>query len=287
MKRKNLFIAILILGVTLFSSCEKEVTFDFDKPSKLCLNCILNPDSTITARLTLSGNIKNNSSFLPVDDATIILYENDKQLNMLVSGGGGNYYLDYNPESQKKYKIVVQHPDYDNITASAEMPQKPDVIFTSDTLNHVAQTEWYWLDINLVIHDLPGKNNYWLYGKRTVHGVTSTGGGFQNIKAPFIDDFNRRTEPESKFGFVYDYYVRVSDIGHDGEKMAIKLEAATNGSINFVSADEHYDKYIKSSVKTRLNSEDELPFKEPVQIYTNIENGYGIFGACAVTTIEL
>ncbi|MFW5757030.1 MAG: DUF4249 family protein [Tangfeifania sp.] len=29
-----------------------------------------------------------------------------------------------------------------------------------------------------------------------------------------------------------------------------------------------------------------MPFFEPVQIYSNIENGYGIFGSCAITTID-
>lgn len=282
-----MFIPILVLGATLFHSCEKEVTFDFEHQPKLVLNCILNPDSTINARLTLSRNIENNLTFQPVDDATIVLYENGIELSTLMPEGEGNYFLDYYPEPLSEYEITVMHPDFETLNASTVVPQKPNVKHQPDTLNHIAQTELYWLDIKVVIHDLPGKNNYWLYSKRTVDGVTITGGGFQNIKAPFIDDFSRRTDPESKFGFVYDYYVRVSDTGHDGEKMAIRLEAATNGSINFVSADEHYDKYIKSSVKARLNSEDDLPFKEPVQIYTNIENGYGIFGSCAITTIEL
>jgi hypothetical protein len=278
---------LLFFGVTLFPSCEKEVTFDFDKPAKLSLNCILNPDSTITVRLTLSRNIENDSTFQPIDDATIVLYENGTELGTLTPAGEGNYYLDYYPESQNEYKIIVIHPDFENLTAVTMVPQKPDVTFTPDTLKRIEQTEWYWLDINFVIHDLPGKNNYWLYEKRTVHGVTNTGGGFQNIKAPFIDDFNRSTEPESKFGFAYNYYVRISDTGYDGEKMAFKLETVSDGLINFLSADEHYDKYIKSSVKARMNSEDELPFKEPVQIYSNIENGYGIFGACAITIIKL
>ena len=287
MRENYLFILIIIFGITLFASCEKEVTFDFDKPAKLCLNCILNPDSTITARLTLSGNIENNSTFQPVDDATIVLYENGIELNTLTSAGDGYYYLNFYPKTQSKYKIAVLHPDYKNVTASTEVPQKPDVMFTPDTLELIEHPELYWLKINVVIHDLPGKNSYWLYEKRTVHGVTGTGGGFQNIKAPFIDDFNRLTDPESKFGFVYNYYVRISDIGYDGEKMTVILEAATNGSINIVSSDEHYDKYIKSSVEVRLNSEYDLPFKEPVQIYSNIENGYGIFGSCAITTIKL
>lgn len=287
MRENYLFILIIIFGITFFASCEKDVTFDFERPAKLCLNCILNPDSTISARLTLSRDIENSTTFWPVDDAKIVLYENGTELGTLTPKGEGNYYLNYHPKTQTKYKIAVLHPDYKNVTASTEVLQKPDVMFTPDTLELIEHTKLYWLKINVVIHDLPGKNSYWLYEKRTVEGVTGTGGGFQNIKAPFIDDFNRRTDPESKFGYVYDYYVRISDIGYDGEKMTVMLEAATNISINIVSTDEHYDKYIKSSVKARMNSEGELPFKEPVQIYSNIENGYGIFGSCAITTIKL
>ncbi|MCA1760714.1 MAG: DUF4249 domain-containing protein [Bacteroidales bacterium] len=36
-----------------------------------------------------------------------------------------------------------------------------------------------------------------------------------------------------------------------------------------------------------MNEGSDLPFSEPVQIYSNIENGFGIFGACAISTIVL
>jgi hypothetical protein len=285
--KKNIIIIIYVFGITLFASCEKEVTFDFDRPAKLCLNCILNPDSTITARLTLSRNIENSSTFQPIDDATIVLFENGTELGSLTSGGEGNYYLDYYPEPLSEYEIIVLHPNFKNLAASTVVPQKPNVTSTTtDTLSHIEQTTRYRVNVNFIIHDLPGRNNYWLYGKRTVHGVTYAGGIF-SIKAPFIDDFNRVTDTDSKYGFVYYNYVRFADTGYDGEKMTFDLETTTIEILNFVSADEHYDKYIKSSVKARMNSEGELPFEEPVQIYSNIENGYGIFGACAITTIKL
>jgi hypothetical protein len=287
MRRNYLFILIIIFGVTLLPSCEKDVTFDFDRPAKLSLNCILNPDSTITARLTLSGNIENNTSFQPVDDATIVLHENGTELGALTSGGEGNYYLDYHPESQNEYEITVIHPDFENLSAETVVPQKPTVNHYPDTLEYTEQGGFYWLDVYYEIHDTPGRTNDWLYGKHTLHGVTYSGGGFLSLKAPFIDDFNRQTDTEAQYGFVYSYYVRISDVGYENRILGFNTPGKTGSFTNFLSADEHYDKYIKSSVKARLNSGGELPFKEPVQIYSNIENGYGIFGSCAITTIKL
>ena len=287
MWRNCLFILIIIFGVTLFSSCEKDVTFDFEHQPILTLNCILNPDSTINARLTLSRNIENTTTFQPVDDATIVLYENGTELSTLTPDGEGNYYLNYYPEPLSEYEIAVMHPDFENLTAETVVPQKPNVDHKPDTLKYTEQGLFYWLDVYYEIHDTPGRNNYWLYWKHTLHGVTYSGGGFLSLKAPFIDDFNRQTDTEAKYGFVYSYYVRISDVGYEDRILGFNAPGKTGSFTNFLSADKHYDKYIKSSIKARLNSGGELPFKEPVQIYSNIENGYGIFGACAITTIKL
>ncbi|SHJ46355.1 protein of unknown function [Tangfeifania diversioriginum] len=287
MRRNYLFILIIILGATLFSSCEKDVTFEFNKPAKLSLNCILNPDSTITARLTLSKNIENTTTFQPVDDAIIVLYENGTELDTLAPVGEGNYYLNYYPEPLSEYEITVMHPDFETLNASTTVPQKPNVSHQPDTIEYTEQGRFFWLDVYYEIHDIPGPNSYWLYWKHTLHGVTYAGGSASMIQAPFIDDFNRQIDTEEEYGIWYNYYVRISDVGYDGEILAFNKSSKTGSFYNVVSADEHYDKYIKSSVEVRLNSEYDLPFKEPVQIYSNIENGYGIFGSCAITTIKL
>jgi hypothetical protein len=278
---------LLFFGATLLPSCEKNVTFDFDRPAKLCLNCILNPDSTITARLTLSRNIENTTTFQPVDDATIVLHENGTELGTLTSGGEGNYYLDYHPEPENEYEITVIHPDFENLTAETVVPQKPNVDHYPDTLEYIEQGGFYWLDVYYEIHDTPGPNNYWPYLRHTLHGVTYSIGSSSSINSPFADDFSRVIDTGAKYGFEYEYYVRISDIGHDGKILFFTSHGKTGSFFNITASDEHYDKYIKSSVKARMNSEGELPFKEPVQIYSNIENGYGIFGACAITTIKL
>ena len=80
---------IFIIYFTLFLSCVEEVTLNFDHEPKLCLNCILNPDSLIKASVTLSHGLDNLAQFEPVNNASIKLFENDilkGELTFLSSG---------------------------------------------------------------------------------------------------------------------------------------------------------------------------------------------------------
>ena len=111
------------------------------------------------------------------------------------------------------------------------------------------------------------------------------------LNAPFADTFNRRYETEEKYGFVHYYQIRLSDERYDGQVLDFIIPdlVPTNQyrAKHILNASEHYDKYIKTSILSRLNESSDLPFSEPVQIYSNIENGFGIFGACAISTIVL
>lgn len=58
-------------------------------------------------------------------------------------------------------------------------------------------------------------------------------------------------------------------------------------NIYLMDVDVNYDKYLKSTIKQDLNNSESLLFNEPVQIYSNIENGLGIFGSAAITSFKL
>ena len=143
--------------------------------------------------------------------------------------------------------------------------------------------------MNVRIFDKPGKDYYWVYGSGIVHGI-KYGGGSKEFIAPYIDNFNRSIDSDSKFGFTYFLQIRMTDEGYDGQELAFVIPDIYIGRNNiqyFLNADEHYDKYIKTTIINRMNETDDLPFYEQIQIYSNIENGYGIFGSCAITTINL
>ncbi len=254
-------------------SCEKEITIDTGYPPQLCLNCILNPDSVVTASLTMSRDVENNSSFEPVNDATLVLYTDEGLRDTLVSVGSGTYRLNYKPLEGVSYNMLVSQNKFNNIRATATVPNYTSVSWTTDTTYISTQNNRVFVQVDISIHDNVNETNYyWMESFET--------------NAPFIDGFNRSIDTESEYGYVYSYYLRFSDDDYNGQTMKLEF-VRRSGSTRYVwSCDENYDKYLKSSLKARLNAEKDLPFREPVQIYSNIENGYGIFGAVAATPIN-
>lgn len=279
----------LLLGMFVFlSSCEEDVELNFEHQPQLCFNSILNPDSLITARLTLSKKLDTLNTFQAIEGARISLTKNGVFFGDLEDKGDGNYFLDYSPLPGEKYGVTVSYEDFPVLSATALVPEPPVITYSSDTIEYNEYENFYSLDVNYQIHDKQGRNSYWLYQIFTDRLGQKHWGPGGEINAPFVDDFDREVELDSKYGFDYKSYIRISDEGYDGQIMSFNMSGITRQSVYyFLSADEHYDKYIKSSVKANLNTASELPFREPVQIYSNIENGYGIFGSCAITAIHL
>ncbi len=278
-----LFILLICFGFTI--SCEQAVELEFNLQPTLCLNCVLDPDSTITVRLTKARDIDNTYSFENVEGATVLLTEEGMQAKTMQYAGNGNYHINYKPKPNKKYQILVTQPGFPDVKASTVVPEFPTVTYSADTLEYSKQGQYYNLKANLLIQDKIGKNSYWYYSYRELH-ENFTFDLYYETNASFIDDFNRQIDTESKYGFKYYYYLRIFDDGNDGKNLDFSLNVNTDVSSYIISADVHYDKYLKSSVKAQLNSEKELPFREPVQIHTNVENGFGIFGSCAKTSIS-
>ena len=83
------------------------------------------------------------------------------------------------------------------------------------------------------------------------------------------------------------YYLRINDTLSDGKTLTFTDLSYDKDVAYFMDTDEHYDKYMKSTIKQQINDGDNLLFNEPVQIYTNIENGLGIFGSAAIISFKL
>ncbi|WP_372935502.1 DUF4249 domain-containing protein [Mariniphaga sediminis] len=289
MKFKSTFIILLVTAI--FLSCEEDVSFDFEHEPRLCLNCILNPDSAvITASLSLSKMLDTINEIKTVNDAEILLYEEENLLGRFSHAGNGKFKLNKVPVSGKTYRITVDSEEYGKISASTIVPNKPEITWSKDTVGYDQYNSLRY-NLNVQIHDKQGKNNYWLFSTGISRGIKGGGGGGVVLNAPFADTFNRRYEIEEKYGFIHYYQIRLSDEGYDGQILDFIIPdlVPTNQyrAKHILNASEHYDKYIKTSILFKLNEESDLPFNEPVQIYSNIENGFGIFGACSISTIVL
>lgn len=293
MKRNTLVFLPLIFTATFFSSCEKNVTFDFVHDPKLVLNCILNPDSIVSASLTWSESLDSIANFEPVEGAEIFLFEGNDIFGVLEPTENGRYKLDKKPEPGKTYKIEVKGKNHPLLLATTTVPKHPEIEYSKEITGHLEfDSTRATFNLNVKINDRPGPDNYWIYDTWVVKGV-KYGGARKEINAPFLDGFNKITDPEAKYGYTLSLGVRLSDEGYDGKTMEFVIPDYFEGTqysytdaVHFLNACENYDKHMKTIILNRMKETSELPFFEPVQIYSNIENGYGIFGSCAMTTID-
>ena len=284
---KTLFLIIIFL---IFCSCVQDVTLEYDNEPKLCFNCVLNPDSIITASLTLSHALNNAGKFDVVNNAVITLYEENLVKGMLKQNSEGKYFLNQKPVSGKTYHIIAESAGFKSLKASTTVPEKPAIQYTRDTTSIIDKPNVPIFDLKIQLFDKQGNNFYWLYNTYIVGGI-KYGGNCKEINAPYVDNFNRYIDSDSQYGFYHFLQIRMTDEGYDGQVLEFTIPDnivyLDYKAQHFLSADEHYDKYIKTTLIKRMSENDDLPFYEPVQIYTNIENGYGIFGSCAITTIKL
>ncbi|WP_423129065.1 DUF4249 domain-containing protein [Gaoshiqia sp. Z1-71] len=290
----NRFFFLLVIIVAFFS-CEEVVELDYRQEQKICLNGVLNPDSLVRLSLHYTRPLDANDDFIPIDDAQILLYEDGQEWNTVSSLGNGTYGIDQYPQIGKTYRVKVNIGGNLPLSAETIVPERPDIDFTIKSKEKYAGwseysevTQFYVLEVDYRINDRTGKDYYWNY-----HLGWYVPGEKYNFSAslayfsPYADNFNREIDAETKLGFYYHFYMRQTDDGLDGHVLEFNKQMSTRSVDVFFNADEHYDRYIKSSVQSWLIEEWEvLPFKEPVQIYSNIENGTGIFGSASFTYIS-
>ncbi len=284
-------ILVLLLIPLPFVSCEKDMDTKVVVSPKLCFNCILNPDSVIRGSLSLSQSISENNTFQKVSNAIIELKKDGQVVGIIPNTGDGVYILNIKPNSGSFYEIIIKTEGFQSLHASTIVPLKPSVNYQLDNPilhNPNTYSSYYTYRISKNINDSPGTNRYWHYRLRqSPSKIWRFVGVFYDVNSPIIDNFNRVTDATDELGFHYESYIRINDSGMDGGILSFYSTSYQNEINLFMDTDEHYDKYMKSTIKQRINDSDNLLFNEPVQIYSNIENGLGIFGSVAITSFKL
>lgn len=291
MKYQRKYSIILFSLFLTFISCEKDLKTNVEIKEKLCFNCVLNPDSLIRGSLRLSQSITESKTFKKVNEAIVELKKDGQTFGVMLNSGDGVYSLNIKPNSGSFYEINIKTEGFSTLHASTTVPLKPSVSYQLDNpILHNPNTfsSYFSYRITKNINDSPGTNRYWHYRLRlNPSNIWRFSGGWYDVDSPIIDDFNRVTDATDELGFHYEYYLRINDTGLDGKTLTFYGTAYQNEINLFMDTDIHYDKYLKSTIKQKMNDGDNLLFNEPVQIYTNIENGLGIFGSAAITSFKL
>jgi hypothetical protein len=307
MQKVKLYI-LSFLSVAILLSCETtEKIEDFPlRPSQLVVNCLFTQDSIWEFQVSKSLSVLDNADLPLITDAVISLYKNSELLEEIFrpDEDGWYRYTDHLPEVNQEYSIEVSAPDFENTLLAKEYSVSPTAISNASI---IVRDSSFWQHDNgdwmsyggnvegsflISLDDPVATENYYalaVYSIDTAYYNWEDRDNYvleTNSLVISCDDPSIDGEASSSL------YVFFTDAIFNGEEYQIKLDfedwRATRNKIYFIklSTLQRSAYLYQKSIDQYFDAATD-PFSEPVQIFSNIENGYGIFSSYAETLKEV
>jgi hypothetical protein len=286
------------IQVLLLMSCE--LVIDIDVPyrgDKIVLNAIQGSSDPWTMELTKTRYILDSltSDFPPIADAEVVLFEPNGNSHRLNGAAGGYYWDGGFPQEGMTYRVVAKASGYNDIEAEMTVPKAVkirEVKWDSTKVRKVDPAspgyDRYYnfgnIPFTITLTDPVNEKNYytvivyyWYYYTRvdTDTQIERTDSLRGTARAWLTDPAVAKQE---------DFKSRFSDFAFNGTTYTVPLIAQFNFlnnssvyriDVTLNSISEEYFNYEES--RELFNETDGDPFAQPVQIYTNVKNGLGIF----------
>lgn len=300
---KKLF---FLLSVSLiYISCEKVIPFEGDvNTPKLVINSVFESDSTFKVHVSSSRSVIDTSSFENIDDAVVTIKDGNgnviEVLNHVVNGFYKGLVL---PEENTTYILEVNHPNYAKITASDSLPS-PIIINSVDTSTILDPINGNRLRISMNFDDPENNQNYYLLETYSVN---------EYLIVENLDTVEYELDTTKQFMVLTDEVFQnggspwrdqglFNDLLFNGQNKTLEIEIPNE---NWSGSEDGYDwsyktltlrlylhnitisyYYYRTSLELFQNASGN-PFAQPVQVYSNIENGFGVFAGSQISFFDL
>ena len=286
--RKYTFIVLIIL--LFLSACEDTIYIDIpDNGRKLVLYSTLIKGEPVEASVSQSNHVYGNDVFT-YPAATVTLYIDGQKTEELNYQGDGVYLGTSIVEPNKTYKIEAVADGLETVSAENSLPTQPNIV---SLIHSEDDPQGYSMTLNLVLDDNGNTTDYYyiemfiestfsyfdtFLGKDIVETYSSTGELYSDD--PIINDnlwaldgllFNDSHFNGKQYRLLF---YSESYMYNDKYKLLVTLTETHTLRINSVS--KSYYQYMYSYAL--FMTVDENPFAEPVQVYTNVSNGFGFVG---------
>lgn len=297
---KNLLPLFLILSALTLSNCTKEIEFDAqDIAPRIVVNSLFTNDSIWSAHISRSVGVLETTSYTTIDNASVNIFDDNANLVTTLTHQGNGLYTSptgITPQANQSYTIEASASGYESVNASNSIPSAVP-IYQLDTVTSTNNDGETILEATITFQDPPNVSNYYMLE------VFVTGMYYDEweqdsieIREPLqisCDDINVETVNRFNFGgFENTYlYLMLKDQNFDGENYSLTFsvinyaelkEMDLFGEIRLVNTSEEYFNYLKSfnMYQRTINN----PFATPVQVYSNVNNGMGIFAGGTLTS---
>ncbi|MFA5647388.1 MAG: DUF4249 family protein [Bacteroidales bacterium] len=283
--RKGLLYAVLVTAG--FCGCVEDAPLIVETTNKVVVNCILQDSDNQTLTLVYSKSRGGGLYYEPVQEAAIKLFENDTLVGEFVKAGSRTWEINFRPEFGANYRLEIVMPDWKDIQANTTMPPVPKVelVYEEHYIKRFSQIDQQysqWLFVLNSTFDERWENFF------ETPQINSSDRLLSNIATnhPSADRFNQYGNLGDVIGTAaslpaYDFYIRLAPI-IDSTIFDVEANYCPTCFVVFRNSSPEYDQYFKTSFQKMLIYVDENDpgawFDESV-VYSNIENGVGIFGA--------
>ncbi len=294
-----------LFGLILLNSCIKEIDIPIEYTDpKLVLNGFFTSDSIWNVHLSASKYIYASGEIPIVAQAAVTIHDGTDTLSLIPQGDGYYRSSTQKPQIGHTYTIEVSHADYETITGNA-------VAISAVPLKSLEKGEKVLIDgyeyrkIRIKFDDPSETNFYRINFKRSMKepdwstvedeldsiwtnypdwvmyqdANNSMESGYSSTSSMLISDYYFNGNEHTIDVFLDDYYFQEGYYNEQNAHLVIEFYTVSKEYFYFASSLENYN-----------NSDDFALFaSQPVQIFTNIENGLGVFASYAsqVDSIKL
>jgi len=306
--KKVLFLSIIVLLV--FSACEKDIIIDIPPSDpKLVIDARLAKDQVIEVSVGKSRHILstvnrqvNSQENYVVKDAIPIVYENDTAIDTLVYVPSEYKYkslLNKTIQAGYSYSIKVNAPGFKEVKSLTVVPSQSEIAEINRVKKARKNADGVYFDEITVKMDDPAESNFYLFRFYRSTPVGSYKYPIDCIRSADKDlDGGGNSDPFEGDNCLDGNNLLMNDKNFNGRRKQIKFFIQSgNLSEDFYNG-RIYRPYLRvyrltedeyrflRSFRTYDNTSDN-PFAEPVNVYSNINNGYGIFSAYTVAVDTL
>lgn len=282
MNRITCIAGALSIGV-LALSCEKEADLGESKYTpKLVVNSIFDADTTVPWSVDISKSyyiLDEPSTY--IDDAIVEIYEEDQHVATMDyqnDPDGRGYYqsIGLKPEVGKMYTLLVEKEGFKTIIARCKFPAAP-VVGGLELKKKEVKGNRYKGELTAQVMDNHNEENYY-------HVVLQRAGwedpNSETSDYYYRESFNLTNIPGAIEGFDGGYVF--TDEGFNGMTKTVQCDLNTTYDPNRIGFD-HFKIEIRSVSKEYYDfsrsvyEQQHSPYNKFVEIYSNVENGLGIF----------
>lgn len=295
MMKKLIF---LIISLIPFISCRKVLDIELpSKDGKIVINSFFNNNEQLTVNISKSLHILDNVESKLLNDAIVNIYEDNVFKEKLTNINNGNYITNFIPSKGKTYKVSVSYSSLKDAYSENSIPATTNIISVDSStvystnnsgINGNGESNPQY-QLKIKFKDPESIKNYYslkLYHKNQGYIYKNT--NYQDYYPMYFSSndliieswqFNETAYFSDDFidGKVYEIIINIDkyNLPYIDNEVIIELN----------SVSKEYFLYCKSY--NLYQSVNNNPFSEPVQVFNNIENGFGIFAGYSSDTLNL